>query len=155
MEECPDLVLKPEVRICSLQNTNNSIYAMSGLELRNCLKTIPKALLYIWKPNCMSEACVSPLYLQKLCDEQNLELFIVAEYFDCESMQLNNILERPIFGVDQDYYNTNLTSKNRTKFWNDLTNSEDQVKREMFCLFEYGIPKASKSHFEDVLSLKD
>lgn len=155
MKKCPDLILKLDSSLCSLQNTTDNVYSINGLELKDCLKTIPKALIYIWQPHCHSETCISPIYLQKLCDAQNIELFVVAEYYDCEKMQLNNILDKPLFGIDQDYYNTNLTSKYLTKVWNDLSNSENEVNRKMFVLFEYGIPTQSKSHVEEILTIAD
>ena len=155
MKKCPDLILKLDSSLCSHQNTTDNVYSINGLELKDCLKTIPKALIYIWKPHCPSEACISPVYLQRKCDAQNIPLFVVAEYYDCELMQLNNILDKPIFGIDQDYYNTNLTSKYLTKFWNDLSNFENGISRKMFVLFENGVPTQSKSHVEEILTIAD
>lgn len=119
------------------------------------MKTIPKALVYIWKPHCPNEACISPVYLQSKCDERDIEAFVVAEFYDCELMQLNSVLDKPIFGIDQDFYNTNLTSKYLTKFWSDLSNFENGISRKMFVLFENGVPTQTKSHVEEILTIAD
>ena len=52
-------------------------------------------------------------------------MFIVAEYYDTEKMEVIYKIERPIYGIDTEYYRTNLTSKYLSKLRRELTNTSD------------------------------
>lgn len=154
MIECPDLIKKTSVSLCSLDNSGNSVYVINALQLKNCLDSDPTSIVYFWQPNCHSDACISPLYLQKIITDLNFQLFVVSEYYDCEQMRLNNILDKPIFGIDQDYYNTNLTSRYLQKFWMELTDSTDLVYNR-FVLFEFDDPKISAPIIDEIIESQE
>ena len=58
--------------------------------------------------------------MQSTCDLKNIELYIVAEYYDSEKMKIKYNIKRPIIGIDTEYYKTSLTSKYVNRFLNDI-----------------------------------
>ncbi len=128
MDENPELLFRPDnsIDICS-QKTNDTpkVYMINAAQLASCFPKEGNALVYLWRPNCSGKMCYSLNLLQEKCDKENIELFIVAEYYDTEKMEINYKIERPIFGIDTEYYRTNLTSKYLSKFRFELTNKND------------------------------
>jgi len=120
----PDLfiTINDSIDFCEVKaSAVSKILLLNGKNLNKCIKKYKKSLVYIWSPNCKSQYCYSLEYLQKICNEVNIELFIVAEYYDMHYMSIDYNLERPIIGIDTKYYKTNITSKYLTKFISDLT----------------------------------
>ncbi|MCC7467032.1 MAG: hypothetical protein IT261_12220 [Saprospiraceae bacterium] len=135
----PYLIQKPASPLCNLiQPDTPVVYAINGMELKNCLAQFEKSLVYIWRPKCTSDICVSPKDLQKFCQSNNIELFIVAEYYDYENMTLNFPIKRPIFGVDCEYYSTHLTQKYVSMFLTDLIGEKTTYQEKQFFLLNYG-----------------
>lgn len=137
--KAPNLIQKPTLPVCNLlQKDTPVVYAVSGIDLKNCLENFEKSLVYIWKPKCSSEVCISPKDLQRLCEAKNVELFIVAEYYDYENMTLNFPIKRPIFGVDCHHYSSHLTKNYISMFLSDLIGKKTQYEENQFYLFNYG-----------------
>ncbi len=135
----PNLIQKPLLPVCSLiQQDTPVVFMVSGIEIKNCLEHFEKSLVYIWKPKCSSEICISPIVLEKYCKSKNIELFIVAEYYDYENMTLNFPIKRPIFGVDCHHYSSHLTKKYISMFLSDLIGKKTQYEENQFYLFNYG-----------------
>lgn len=126
--------------ICSLsKNDVGKIYVINGADLRECLENKKEdAILYIWGPKCKSPVCYPLNVLQQICDENKLELYIIAEYYDAELMQMDYIIERPIFGIDTEFYKTNLTSKYLSRFLGDLIPNKDIQELNRFYYFKKG-----------------
>ncbi|MCE7923271.1 MAG: hypothetical protein DYG98_09450 [Haliscomenobacteraceae bacterium CHB4] len=76
--------------------------------------------------------------MQEYCNKNNVELFIVAEYYDYSNMILNPSIKRPIFGIDCNYYSTNLTKKYMSRFLIDLTGEKITAENNYFFLFSNG-----------------
>ncbi|MVO09157.1 hypothetical protein GOQ30_08280 [Flavobacterium sp. TP390] len=81
----------------------------------------------------------------------NLDLYIVAEYYDVELMDNDYNLNNPIFGIDTEFYKTNLTDKYLKKFIVDLTDQYSFYDR--FYLFENGEYKSMFKSIENLNSL--
>jgi hypothetical protein len=79
---------------------------------------------------------------------KNITLFIVAEYYDNDLMQINYITSRPIFGIDVEYYQSNKTSKYLSKFLYDLAAKGEMVGRLIY--FEDGLFKNSFEQVEEI-----
>jgi hypothetical protein len=110
------------ISICDLVRKNDSkVYLVNGTTLKQCIGDKKDVVLYIWKPACQGKLCYSLNALQEKCKATHKALFVVAEYYDGERMAVHYNIERPIFGIDVNYYNTNLTSKYLPKFLYDLT----------------------------------
>lgn len=79
-----------------------------------------KKMVFIWTPRCTSKYCYSLSYLQNFCNVENIDLYVVAEYYDNEYMTVNYSIDKPIFAIDTDYYKTNLTNSYLNKFLSEL-----------------------------------
>ncbi len=112
--------------ICNQSNFDSpKIVIIDGLTLKDCLKKYKNAVVYIWKPKCRSKFCYSLNLLQQKCISQKLTLIVVAEYYDATIMSIHYNLEKPIFGIDTEYYKTNLTHKYLSLFLQDITNQKN------------------------------
>ena len=147
----PDLLIKPDpsASICGISKPDSPrVYVINGMDLKNCLKSMDKALIYTWAPKCKGKFCYPLNSLQKKCDLKDISLFIVAEYYDTELLQVNYQTKKPIFGIDVSYYNSNLTSRYFSKFIFDLTGEKALTGR--FIYFENGVFKRSFEAIENI-----
>ena len=147
----PDLLIKPDTftSICGISKPDSPrVYLINGIDLKNCLKDKEKVLIYIWAPKCKGRFCYSLNSLQAKCDLKGISLFIVAEYYDSKLMQVNYKTEKPIFGIDVGYYNSNRTSQYLSKFIYDLTFKENMTGR--FIYLENGLFKKSFEAIEEI-----
>ena len=139
----------PSTPICNINKSDTSkVYIINGLNLKDCIKTTNKAVVYLWAPKFKSKFCYPLNSLQQKCDMKNITLFIVAEYYDNELMQINYTTSRPIFGIDVEYYQSNRTSRYLSKFIYDLTAKSEMVGRLIF--FEDGVFKVSFEQIEEI-----
>ncbi len=147
----PKLLIKIDSSklICSLENdTIPKVYIINGNQLKKCINN-SKTLVYIWPPKCKSDVCYPLHIMQRKCDDNGIDLFIVAEYYDSELMQKSYQIKRSIFGIDTKHYKTNLTSKYVAKFNFDLMGKKIT---DRFVYFENGIFKKSNYSLEAVIN---
>ena len=120
----PNLFFKPinTDSLCYYTNENlkSKIVIVKGTDLKKCLTKKGNVLLYIWSPKCKSKICFPLEIVENYCTSNNIDLYIVAEYYDLEEMQISRKIKRPIFGIDTKYYKTNLTKKYLSKFLLDM-----------------------------------
>jgi hypothetical protein len=62
--------------------------------------------------------------VQNRCLQNNIELFVVAEYYDAALMNIDYLLKKPLFGIDVEFYNTNLTEKYLNLFVSGITSNQ-------------------------------
>ena len=79
-----------------------------------------------------------------------MDLYIVAEYYDLEQMELSHKITRPIFGIDTEYYRTSLTKKYITKFLEDMKLDSNTYNRYFY--FKNGVFIKS---YESIYEVKD
>lgn len=96
------------------------IYAITGEQLREMIEECPRALLYIWDPICKSEKCVSLEYLQRLCNEQSVELYVIVEYFYGAFSQNIELTDHPLFVKNSEVYGTDRCKPLEKMFLVDL-----------------------------------
>lgn len=132
----PNIFVHHKNTACPSLN-DDKVHIINGVLLKNCLKQKPKTLVYIWAPRCQSKICLPLETIQEYCDANNLELFVTAEYYDLELMEKNYRIKNPIFGIDTDFYHTNLTSKYLGEFLKDL-NVLSIKQGNRYYYFEYG-----------------
>lgn len=152
----PDLFLTPTSTnsICTLVNSDNAkVYVINGTQLKNCLEKEKDAIVYIWGPKCKSKICYPLETLQRECDENNIELYIVAEYYDSNLMSFIYNIQNPIFGIDTEYYNSDLTSKYVAEFIHDIT-SQNNIENK-FYYFKDGTFQYSFNSIEDSIDFKN
>lgn len=125
-------------RICELVFKNPlKVYVITGTDLRKCLAGLENAVVYIWNPNCTAKVCYSIELIQQKCKRANIDVFFISNYYDVQKMNLAYALERPIFGIDTQYYRSNLTKKYLSKFLSDLSGQKDVVSSKYYH-FKYG-----------------
>jgi len=131
-----DLAISTPQELCPNSYETNDVLLYNGTDLLKCLSTKKSALVFIWAPNCKGRYCYRLQRLQALSDESNLELYVVAEYFDYEKMKLDYGLKNKLIGVDVNFYRTNFTKKYMSQFLSDLT--QDKYEYGKFIQFEMG-----------------
>ena len=127
------------------------MYVINGKRLRNCLSDEKLTLVYIWGPKCTSSVCIPLNIIQEECNRNNIELHIVAEYYDNRLMQINYDIKRPILGIDIDYYKRNLTSKYLSRFLNELSNTVADNSDNRYILYKNGNFSASFHSIENLI----
>ena len=135
----PQLLVNPDgsTPICEIKKSDTpKVYVINGINLKECIKTADRAIMYLWAPKCKGKFCYSLNSMQQKCSTKDISLFIVAEYYDSQLMQVNYKIDKPIFGIDVEYYQSNTTSKYLSKFVFDLTSRDEIIGRIIY--FEDG-----------------
>lgn len=131
----------------SLDYDSAKVLLADGVELRRCLEKYENSIVYVWSPKCRSQYCYPLNIIQKTCKQEDVELFVVAEYYDSYYMSRYYGIQHPLIGIDIKHYKTNLTSRYFSKFVVDLTNGKykGSSKSEGYCRFL----EFNKGKFED------
>lgn len=123
--------------LCTISKTAApQVIISNGKQLRECLLRSERAVLYIWKPLCKSEFCYAINVVQRECSKKKIDLYIVAEYYDGPTMNQDYQIDRPLFGVDVDYYRSSLCDVYIPKFMNDLIGTSE--RENIFVEFRNG-----------------
>jgi hypothetical protein len=122
--------------ICML-NQNGKVYAVTGRQLSECLKKNNKSIIYRWGPNCSSKECILISACQDFCNSGNYNLYVVADYYDLDKMEVQNVSDFPILVANHKYYGKNYANKLNKYFIKDLLmgatiDKGDKYKRFMF-----------------------
>lgn len=147
----PQLLIFPDFSTpwCEISRSDPpGILVINGNRLKECIKTNNKAIVYLWAPKCKSKFCYPLNFLQQTCDTKGTTLYVVAEYYDIQLMQINYKLKKPISGIDVEYYNSNKTAKYLSKFIYDLTAESNLPGRLIY--FEEGVFKKSLESTEEI-----
>jgi len=88
------------------------IYAVAA---RSLLQSMPNGtdttLVYLWGPRCHSQECASLQSVQAICNQRNYRLYVVAEYYDIEQINLQPRLSNPILAINCRFYQTEYCDK--------------------------------------------
>lgn len=126
-KQSPNLIQKTtEISDFCDVNTNAkaTVLMINDIQLKECLNSKEESIIFIWSPNCQGSYCYSLNAIQEKCNLKNIELFVVADYYDYSKMKESYNLAHPILGIDTKYYKTNLTNKYMSKFYLGLTSKE-------------------------------
>ncbi|EKB57049.1 hypothetical protein [Bergeyella zoohelcum] len=118
------------------EKNDNKVRIIRGKDIVKCLSQYSRSLVYIWSPNCTSDICYPLDEIQKYCNRQGIELFIVAEYYDAEKMTQQYTVKNPILAIDTEYYKTNITKRYVALFLKDIDFLSPLQNR--YLLFEKG-----------------
>lgn len=134
----PGLLAKPSGNpVCSLiQAETPKVYIINGKQIHDCLARSENAALYFWQPLCHGEFCYAIDVVQRECNKKNLDLYIVSEYYDGESMNRQYTITHPIFGIDIKYYGSSLCDNYVPKFMEDVTGKK--IRNVKFIVFKNG-----------------
>ena len=149
--ENPQLLIVPDSSssLCEINKPDTpKIVVTNGNRLKECIKTNKKAVVYLWAPKCKGKFCYSLNFLQQKCDTKGITLYVVAEYYDTQLMQISYKINKPISGIDVEYYNSDRTSKYLSKFIYDLTLRSNIPGRLIY--FEDGVFKRSFESIEEI-----
>ncbi len=150
----PNLFYKPDNNesICTIKKheLKPQIIIINGIDIKKCMSTNKNSLIYLWSPKCKSKICYPLEIIQSFCNSKNIDLYVVAEYYNLEQMEVNYTISRPIFGVDVNYYKTSLTKKYIKKFLNDLESDSTTINRYFY--FKNG---SFVKSYESVYDLKN
>ena len=138
-KEHPNFIQRPESNLCEKESEEPFIiYRIRANELKACLVKSTKSIVYFWSPNCSAPVCIPPNYAQEYSSRQNVDLLIIATYYDYQKMNYDYNLDRPLLGIDTEYYRSNLTSRYLDRFKTDLIGKEafEENKIGRFYLFE-------------------
>jgi len=132
--EYPGLLVKADsTAICDLEYPDSpKVFMVNGQQLKECLTGYDNAIVYIWDAHCPAEQCFSPSLLQKYCDEKNVQLFVVAEYYDGPELIQFYEIKRPLFGIDTKYYKADYIDKYRKLFEADLDAVDESYSRMLY-----------------------
>lgn len=108
------------------------VYVINGLQLKQCLANYDDAIVYVWAPYCAGKECYSPSLLQKYCDEKNVTLFVVTEYYAADELVQFYQIERPLFGIDTKHYCSDFIDKYVGCFKNDLNATDKEAGRMLY-----------------------
>lgn len=135
--------------ICEIKkNAIPTIYVVNGKEIKECITTKKKSVVYIWGPKCKSKICIPLELIQQKCTLKKIDMYVVAEYYDNNLMDFNYNINNPIFGIDTKYYKSDLTSNYLSKFIFDLTSTK--VTENKYLYFEDGKFIDSYNFIDDI-----
>jgi len=132
-------------------HNDGRIMAITALQMFELLKKSENTLLYLWSPHCSSSVCVSLKTIQDFCDDNNLHLFVLTEYYT-NAFQHNEYLSNPMLSINEFYYKTSYCNLLLERFLSELIPKE-QLKRissNRFLLFSNENYSQSYEKNEDI-----
>jgi hypothetical protein len=113
------VITTPQSAICDQKN-QSAVYAINGLQLKNCLSGNDSAVVYLWAPRCSSPNCLLIPAFHDVCKMKGYQSYVVAEYFDIPVMKAQNNSDKPLLAINSEYYSTERVGKLRKLFLLDL-----------------------------------
>lgn len=115
----------PYSSIDSLKN-NGKIYKINVGQLKQALNNKKDAIVYEFITFCTQEYCQNPSVLEKNLKKANCDLYVIATLYD--NVFNFNVLNKPIFTIDNSLYNTRVRSKYEKVFFNELTGTTQKQR---------------------------
>ena len=120
------------------QPTNNGqIAVINGTQLRDYAQGIDTLVVYRWSPNCSANVCISISSCQEYCKSNNYKLAVIAEYYDIEIMDAQNVGDLPIFIPNHIYYKRYFANSLNNLFFKDLLNGDELSKNDKYNRFYF------------------
>ncbi len=121
--------------ICDLPQDSTKIYAVTGAQLKNCLKHNDTSVVYMWGPNCPGKSCILISACQEYCDAHNYKLYVVADYYDMKQMNAQNVAVEPILIANHFYYEKKYFNGINKLFEADLLGRKPSKEETGWCRF--------------------
>ena len=119
-----------------LVNTGQ-IVVINGIQLREYAQEVDTLVVYQWSPNCSSKSCILISSCQDYCNTNNYKLAVVADYYETEKMDAQNIGELPILIADHIYYNKYFATSLKKKFYKDFFGTQYEAVKENYNRFYF------------------
>ena len=120
------LTAEEKKRVCFVSSVeeipdrnDGRIMAVTADQLSALLKKNDTTLLYVWSSHCSSSSCVSLKAVQDYCDQANLPLYVLTEYFT-DAFTQNEFLSRPMLSVNEFHYKTSYCNSYMKRFLSEL-----------------------------------
>ena len=150
-KQFPELLVstKASEPVCNIAVTSTpKIFIVNGKQIRDCMTKSNHAVFYFWKPLCTSELCYAVDVVQRECSKKNIDLYIVAEYYDGKTMQKRYTIDHPIFGIDTKYYRSSFCDTYVPRFIEDITGAP--IRNIKFVEFKNGSIGRKFERLEDL-----
>ena len=128
------IFIKEGIGVCEFTNSD-SIYIITGKDLRSCLSKNDSSIVYTWSPNCSSSSCISLASFHDYCSKYNYNLYIVSDYFDFKQFDGQRLDSIPVFVANFRFYGSNYCNKYNKKFQEDLVNNQRISKENKYGRF--------------------
>ena len=90
-----------------LAATNGSLcYAVEANNILNSVHKMDTTLVYTWSPVCHSKVCLPLQNVQAYCTRKGYNLYVVAEYYDVQRMDMQPQLKNPLLVINHKYYHS-------------------------------------------------
>ena len=110
----------------------NKVYKINGSQLREELKKHPKVLVYEFKNGCTSQYC-KPLYVyENYAKENNHKLFLVMNGYANLKESTNEVLNVPLYSIDNEYYDKKMRNAYTNYFINDMLGRDLKYKEKEY-----------------------
>ena len=128
------------------------IMAVTANQLSALLKKSETTLLYVWSPHCSSSSCVSLKAVQDYCNQANLPVCVLTEYYT-DAFPQNEFLSRPMLSVNEFHYKTSYCNSYMKRFLQELIpeDKRENDSNHRFLLFSKGCFVQSYERMEEVL----
>lgn len=117
---------------------SQTIYSLNGETLKKEISKHKNSLVYFWSINCYSEYCHPLHVVQSYCNDNDMKLFVVIDYYDKDLITVFGQTKNPLLSINHLYYKTNFVNKYNKKFLNDLIGFElsDSLSWKRYYYFE-------------------
>lgn len=105
--------------ICDLVSSNK-VLIVSDQNLKPCINSNKKIIVYSWGPFCTSGFCYPLDLIYAKCLKNNILFLPVSEYYDNNLMASNVGKGFPLLAPNISFYKTNITGKYLSQFYSNL-----------------------------------
>ena len=153
------LTAEEQKRVCFVSSVeeipdhnDGRIMAVTAEQLSAVLKKSDTTLLYLWSPHCSSISCVSLKAVQDYCDQANLPVYVLTEYYT-DAFTQNEFLSRPMLSVNEFHYKSSYCNSYMKRFLSELIpdDKRENDSNHRFLLFSKGSFVQSYDKMEDVI----
>lgn len=140
------LTAEEQKRVCFVSSVeeipdhnDGRIMAVTAEQLSAVLKKSDTTLLYLWSPHCSSSSCVSLIAVQDYCDQANLPVYVLTEYYT-DAFTQNEFLSRPMLSVNEFHYKSSYCNSYMKRFLSELIpdDKRENDSNHRFLLFSKG-----------------
>lgn len=108
---------------------SRAIYEIDGKTLREELKNHPQSIVYKLSNGCTSELCKPLQVYENFAKAHDYQLFIVMSGYANLYKTMEQPFISPLYAIDTDYYETNISYKYNRYFENDFLGIETKAKQ--------------------------
>lgn len=130
--------LNPEEKelISKLENfeelENGKIYQIHAEQLKNEIKTHPKALVYVFTNGCTTKLCLPMNVYINYAETNGYQLYLVMNGFSNLKETMNQDADTPYFAIDNEYYGVSFRTKYSNYFENELMDLPKETRHKNY-----------------------